>query len=68
MILYPNEEEDRLEKIFAPYYDYTKEPALSPNAPQEAVEAYEKYLESFAKRYDDAVNWMLETEVYKDKW
>ena len=27
MILYPNEEEDRLEKIFAPYYDYTKEPA-----------------------------------------
>ena len=34
---------------------------------QEAVEAYEKYLESFAKRYDDAVNWMLETEVYKDK-
>ena len=40
MRLIKTEEEKNLEKIYAPYYDYTKTPALSPDAPDEAVKAY----------------------------
>ena len=32
MRLIKTEEEKNLEKIYAPYYDYTKTPALSPDA------------------------------------
>ena len=42
MRLIKTEEEKNLEKIYAPYYDYTKTPALSPDAPDEAVKAYQK--------------------------
>ena len=34
MRLIKTEEEKNLEKIYAPYYDYTKTPALSPDAPE----------------------------------
>ena len=42
MRLIKTEEEKNLEKIYAPYYDYTNTPALSPDAPDEAVKAYQK--------------------------
>ena len=38
-------EEEKIGKIYAPYYDYTKTPALSPDAPDEAVKAYQKQQE-----------------------
>lgn len=59
MVLASTEEEMKLHKIFAPYYDYTRKPALSPDAPKEAVEAYEKYFASFCKRYDEALDWLM---------
>ena len=47
-------EEKNLEKIYAPYYDYTKTPALSPDAPDEAVKAYQKQQELFKRKYAEA--------------
>ena len=41
-------EEEKIGKIYAPYYDYTKTPALSPDAPDEAVKAYQKAQEQQA--------------------
>ena len=39
---------------YAPYYDYTKTPALSPDAPDEAVKAYQKQQELFKRKYAEA--------------
>ena len=54
MRLIKTEEEKNLEKIYAPYYDYTKTPALSPDAPDEAVKAYQKQQELFKRKYAEA--------------
>ena len=58
MRLIKTEEEKKLEKIYAPYYDYnkdyTKTPALSPDAPDEAVKAYQKQQELFKRKYAEA--------------
>lgn len=47
-------EEEKIGKIYAPYYDYTKTPALSPDAPDEAVKAYQKQQELFKRKYAEA--------------
>ena len=52
-----------MEKIYAPYYDYTKTPALSPDAPDEAVKAYQKKQELFKRKYAEAQALFFETEV-----
>lgn len=36
------------------YKDYTKTPALSPDAPDEAVKAYQKQQELFKRKYAEA--------------
>ena len=54
MRLIKTEEEKNLEKIYAPYHDYTKTPALSPDAPDEAVKAYQKKQELFKRKYTEA--------------
>lgn len=54
MRLIKTEEEKNLEKIYAPYYVITKTPALSPDAPDEAVKAYQKQQELFKRKYAEA--------------
>ena len=68
MRLILTEEERALRKTFEPYYDVLKTPSLSPDAPQEAVKSYKKYNELYYKKRAEAEAWLLETEVYKDKW
>ena len=55
MRLIKTEEEKNLEKIYAPYYDYTKTPALSPDAPDEAVKALTTTTNSWIRILKEAV-------------
>ena len=63
------EEEDRLFAIFEPYINgYNVKQPLTSDAPPEAVEAFEKWKELSQRLDKEVIDWMLETEVYKDKW
>ena len=61
-------EEDRLFAIFEPYINgYNVKQPLTSDAPPEAVEAFEKWKELSLWLDKEVIDWMLETEVYKDK-
>lgn len=68
MIRLPTEEEKKLRDIFKPYINgYNEKQPLTSDAPPEAVEAFEKWKEISIRNDKEVIDWMLETEVYKDK-
>ena len=68
MLRLPTEEEKKLRDIFKPYINgYNEKQPLTSDAPPEAVEAFEKWKELSLRLDKEVIDWMLETEVYKDK-
>ncbi len=68
MLRLPTEEEKKLRDIFKPYINGCNEKQpLTSDAPPEAVEAFEKWKELSLWLDKEVIDWMLETEVYKDK-